>query len=151
MIDTLLLCIHRENEEITGFEKRFSLCMEKFKKVMIVSSKPQLFTDFDCEIIKPFQKKSDLLKIYTGLFFSEDKEIIAASSSYFPLEEKHCTTLLKNLHKGVDCSMFYKDNELNPFYGAYSRKIIDKFKNTSAENFERTFLKRLKINKIKDR
>jgi hypothetical protein len=143
------LCIHEKNSSISDLNTIMEQTSLFFDKVSLVTQYPEMLGNFKFNIIVPFYPDSFFYTIYTGIFFLETEKIIAASSNFKFSDLNIFNILNKNLHKGVDAAMFYKNNNPEPLPGAYSYKIINKFKNTDPEKADDVFLKRLKINKIK--
>jgi endonuclease III-like uncharacterized protein len=78
----------------------------------------------------------------------ENKNIIVFDSNLFEFDLKKTEKLMKNLHNSVDAALFYENNQYVLTPGAYSSKILNKFKKNAFDNYDEVFFKRLKINKI---
>ncbi|MGM0417795.1 MAG: hypothetical protein ACQEQS_03620 [Thermodesulfobacteriota bacterium] len=143
------LCIHEKNSSLSELNTIMKQAAPFFDKTCIVTKYPEILGDFNFNIVVPFYPDSFFYTIYTGIFFLESEKIIAAQSNFNFSDLNIFNILNKNLHNGVDAAIFYKDNNPEPLPGAYSYKIINKFKNTDPEKADDVFFKRLKINKIK--
>lgn len=152
MIDTTLICVDQKNEKSAWFGEYLKDQELKFKNIIIVSETPENYFESDFKIIRPFHENSDISKIYTGIFFSGTENSLIIGTDYFPLNMGVVEKLLKNHHNGVDSTMVFIEDGINknphPFFGVYSKKIINKFKGIEIERLEASYLKRLKINKL---
>lgn len=152
MIDTTLICVDQKNESHDFIGKYLKNQELNFKNIIIVSDEPENYFESDFKIIRPFHENSDISKIYTGIFFSGAENSLITGSGYFPFNMGVVEKLLKNHHNGVDSTMVFTGDGTNgnphPFFGVYSKKIINKFKGIEIERLEASYLKRLKINKL---
>lgn len=148
MFDSTLLFVDPGKEGKKDLPEYLKSISQNFKKLIISTKDIEKYNNMDCEIIIPGNKDSFFQRIYTGLFFADTENLIATGPEINFYVEDELSVLMKNLHKGVDAALYIKDGAIQPFPGAYSHRIINKFKDTDAEKIESSFLKRLKINRI---
>ncbi|MCB9481952.1 MAG: hypothetical protein H6680_09070 [Desulfobacteraceae bacterium] len=140
--------IHNKEQNISKINQELELANSFFEKVLIISQSPEVFDDFLFPVIVPFKENSFFSCVYSGLFFMENKNIIVFDSKFSRFDLKTAEKLMKNLHKSVDAALFYENDQYISTPGAYSSKILNKFKINAFDNYDESFLKRLKINKI---
>lgn len=148
MFDITLLFIYEKNMNFEEIKESLDRYSPLFKKIVIGAKDPESIIDLDYEIVMPIKGDSIYSILYSGLYILGDEKIAAVSSKSEYTNMEDFLILLKNLHGGVDAAMFMENKEIIPLPGIYSNKIINKFRDSEEKNFEQTFLKRLKINKI---
>lgn len=149
MKDYGLVLIHNKEENSFKIDQKLESVKGFFKSIVIVSHSPEKFGESLFPVIVPFMGNSFFSQIYSGLFFMEDKNILALDSGFLFPVLKNLEKLKKNLHKGVDAALFYEKNKYILTPGAYSTKILNKFrKNVFDPDYDELFIQRMKINKI---
>jgi hypothetical protein len=143
-----IVLIYNKEQNISKIKHELKFAATFFEKAVVVSQYPEVFDEFSFPVIVPFKENSFFSCIYSGLFFMENKNIIVFDSNLFEFDLKKTEKLMKNLHKSVDAALFYENNQYVLTPGAYSSKILNKFKENAFDNYDEPFLKRLKINKI---
>jgi hypothetical protein len=148
MNDYGLVLIHNKEQNISKIKQDIDAAAGFFKKTVIVSQNPEVFDALSYSVIVPFMENSFFSFIYSGLFFMENKDVIVFDLNSVEPDFRLAEKLMKNLHNSVDAALFYEDDKYKLVPGAYSSKILNKFKTNAFDNYDELFLKRLKINKI---
>ncbi|MDY0360262.1 MAG: hypothetical protein RBR08_02300 [Desulforegulaceae bacterium] len=143
-----IVLIHNKEQNISKINYELENANRFFEKAVVVSQYPEVFDEFSFPVIVPFIKNSFFSCVYSGLFYMENKNIIVFDSNLFEFDLKKTEKLMKNLHNSVDAALFYENNQYVLTPGAYSSKILNKFKKNAFDNYDEVFFKRLKINKI---
>jgi len=150
MLNSTILCIHQKENDNENFYSWLKNTKNFFKERIIITEDTKPFADYNSEIIYPFHGKSRFSFILSGLFFSSTEKNFVIRTDLFPFNLNEAEILLKNLHSAVDSAMFFEyGRDMNPFFASYSRKIFNKFKSSSFDELETSFVRRLKINKVR--